>query len=86
MLKKIDRYILKKFMTTFFFTVLIFTMITETFTKEPVQRYVDTLAQNFPDTNILLSGYQIIAQNVQSQDNIRVLQSLGETVSFLDSH
>lgn len=39
----------------------IFTMISETFAKEPVQGYAETLSSNFPDSVILLSGYQVAA-------------------------
>ena len=43
MLKKIDRYILKKFMSTFFFTVLIFTMITVIIDfSEKVEKFVES--------------------------------------------
>lgn len=62
----------------------IFTMITETYAKRPVQKYVDELATTFPDTNLLLSGYQIAAQNVQSSENVDVLNSLDDTVDLLN--
>ncbi len=62
----------------------IFTMITETFAKEPVQSYVDRLSANFKETQILLSGYQVVAQNVSPPANVSVLQSLDQAMSFLD--
>ena len=61
----------------------IFTMITETFTREPVQKYVDRLASNFKDCHILLSGYQVIAQEVHPPQNISVLHSLDQALAFL---
>ncbi len=64
----------------------IFTMITETYAKSPVQKYVDELSASFQNCQILLSGYQVIAQNVRSQGNINVLRSLDETVQFLDEN
>lgn len=63
----------------------IFTIITETFTKHPVQKYVDELSQSFKYCQILLSGYQVIAQNVQPNGNVKVLSSLDETISFLNN-
>lgn len=63
----------------------IFTMITETFSKEPVQKYVDRLADNFPDCQILLSGYQVVAQKVDPADNISILKSLEQTMQLLNS-
>ena len=62
----------------------IFTMITESFATRPVQKYVDDLSQSFANSKILLSGYQVITQNVKSEGNVSVLSSLDETIDFLD--
>lgn len=62
----------------------IYTIISETFTKPLIKDYVDSLATTFPDTQILLSGYQVVSQNVQSDKNYSVLADLAETVAFLD--
>ncbi|WP_353483790.1 MerR family transcriptional regulator [Haliscomenobacter sp.] len=62
----------------------IFTMVTETFFKEPVQRYVDKLSETFPNCHILLSGYQVVAQKVSSAHNVTVLRSLDHTLDFLE--
>lgn len=62
----------------------IFTMITETYSNKPVQHYVDQLSQSFPTAEILLSGYQVVAQDVPSSENITVLRSLFEAIEILD--
>ncbi len=62
----------------------LFTMITETYAKRPVQKYVDELSENFTDTQILLSGYQVAAQNVTSSGNVSVLNSLDDTIELLN--
>lgn len=62
----------------------LFTMITETFTRQSVQQYVDNLSKTFPLSQILLSGYQVVAQGVRSSGNVVVLQSLDHAISFLD--
>jgi hypothetical protein len=62
----------------------LFTMITETSTKEPVQRYIDKLAENFPNCQILVSGYQVVAQAVNPPVNVSILRSLDHTLAFLD--
>lgn len=62
----------------------IFTMISETFAKEPVQRYVDKLSQTFPESTILLSGYQVVVQNVRAAENTLILKSLQQTIDFLN--
>jgi DNA-binding transcriptional MerR regulator len=61
----------------------IFTMISETFAKEPVQRYVDSMAESCPEARILLTGYQVVAQQVPSTKQVQVIQSLPETLDFL---
>ena len=62
-----------------------FTMISETFSREPVQSYVDKLAENFPDCKLLLSGYQVVAQQVSPPDNVTILRSLDHALEFLQA-
>ena len=62
----------------------IFTMITETFAKEPIQNYVDNLATTFTDCKILLTGYQVVAQNVEPKSNVSILRSLDQTLEILN--
>lgn len=61
-----------------------YTMITETFLKEPVQQYINTLATKFQKTKILVSGYQVITQNVKSTEKVVVLRNLDHTIQYLD--
>ncbi len=62
----------------------LFTMITETFSRQPVQQYVDMVTKALPTTQILLSGYQVVAQKVTLPSNALILKSLEQTVMFLD--
>jgi hypothetical protein len=62
----------------------VFTMITESFAREPVQRYVDKLCEIFSKSQVLLSGYQVVAQNVVPPRNGVILQSLEQTLGFLE--
>ncbi len=63
----------------------IYTMVSESYSDQPVKNYVDALSKRFPNCKILLSGYQIATQKIQSDKNIQVLNSLDETVSLLDN-
>lgn len=63
----------------------VFTMVTETFAKAPLRPYLEQISQIFPNTRLLVSGYQVIAQRISSNENIRVLKSLPETIDFLDA-
>ena len=69
---------------TIFQPQYLFTMITETFSNEPVQDYIDKLCEAFPERQILLTGYQMAAQHVQSTEQVKVLRSLQETIDFLN--
>ena len=62
----------------------LFTMISETYTQQPVQKYVDQLSETFPESQVLLSGYQVMSQSINRPDNVRLLGSLGDTISFLE--
>jgi DNA-binding transcriptional MerR regulator len=64
---------------------VVFTMITETFGKEPVQRYVDKLCDAFADSKVLLTGYQVIAQSVRPPSNGLVLDGLEEMLHFMEA-
>ena len=65
---------------------LVFTMITETFSKESVQQYVDHLAETFPGTRILLSGYQVVAQQVDAPEHVTILKSLDQMLRYFDQY
>ena len=45
-----------------------------------LQEFINTLSNTFPDTQILISGYQVVAQNAQPPANVRVAGSLDEIV------
>ena len=62
----------------------IYTMISEPFKKISINNYVDTLAKNFSDIELLFSGYEVAVQKVKSRDNVRVLGSLEETIGFME--
>lgn len=64
----------------------VFTMITETFAKESVSQYLDRLRSACPNSQILVSGYQVVAQQVRSTDRLQVLESLGEVIDWLNEH
>jgi len=63
----------------------IFTMVTETYTKTPVETYVNTLSTSFPDCQVLLSGYQIAVQQVKSADNVTTINSINDMIYFLNA-
>ncbi|MEM1328265.1 MAG: MerR family transcriptional regulator [Bacteroidota bacterium] len=63
----------------------IYTIITETLINNGVRKYAEQLKSSFQDCHILMSGYQIITQNIQSERQITVLKSLDQTIQFIDN-
>ncbi len=62
----------------------IFTILSESFNKEPVQRYLQNLSEAAADSQLLLTGYLVASHSIQLPENAKVLPSLGEAVEFLD--
>jgi MerR family transcriptional regulator, light-induced transcriptional regulator len=63
----------------------IFTMLNEPVLKLSVQQYVDKLASDFDNAQILLSGYQVVTKDIQLNDNVIILPSLDETIEFIEN-
>lgn len=63
----------------------IFTIFSESFNKEPVQRYLQNLAEAAEDSQLLLTGYLVASHSIQLPKNAKVLPSLGDTIQFLDN-
>lgn len=64
----------------------IYTIISESFSREPIQQYVNKLSEQCTQSRLLLSGYQLVAQPVQLPDNTLILKSLDQTLDFIDTH
>ena len=52
------------------------TVITSVPAQEEVQKYVYQLAKEFPDSRILLSGQQVVAQDIICPDNVDILPQI----------
>lgn len=54
----------------------IFTVITSVPGQDEVQKYVYKLAKEFPDSKILLSGNQVVGQDIDCPDNVEILTQI----------
>ncbi|MBB6001771.1 MerR family transcriptional regulator [Arcicella rosea] len=54
----------------------IFSVITSVPGQDEVQRYVYKLAKEFPDSIILLSGYQVVGQDIDCPDNVEIITQI----------
>ena len=62
----------------------VFTVLSETFNREPVQRYLSNLQAAVPDSHLLLTGYLMASQSATNLENATILPSLDDALTFLD--
>ncbi len=56
----------------------IFSVLTTVPSNHEVQPFVNRLASAFPDTQILLTGYQVVGQDITSPDNTTIINQISE--------
>jgi MerR family transcriptional regulator, light-induced transcriptional regulator len=59
------------------------TVITTSPSSEYIQEYIDTLAERFSKSQILLSGYQIVGQDLKFPENVKTLQYIRQIKEYL---
>ncbi|MCS7004804.1 MAG: MerR family transcriptional regulator [Cytophagales bacterium] len=63
---------------------VIMTIITSYPDIDNVQDYINELGRRFPDTDILLSGYQVVGQDLQLSPNMTVIPQFKYLVELLE--
>jgi len=61
-----------------------FTVITTSPSSEYVQEYIDALNERFEISNILLTGFQVLGQDLKIPPNVKVVQHLGHIKHMLE--
>ncbi|WKN30588.1 MerR family transcriptional regulator [Porifericola rhodea] len=64
----------------------ILTIFTTSPSSDQVEDYMDKLSKTFKDTQILLSGYQVIGQNLKTPDNIKIFARIDHIVQFVENN
>lgn len=64
----------------------IFTCITSAPSNEEVQPYVTRLCKQFPDTKIIMTGFQIVGQDIQIESNGMIVNKIDDLVQFVSHH
>ena len=54
----------------------IFTVITSIPGQNEIQKYVYKLAKEFPNSKILLTGYQVVGQDIDCPDNVEIITQI----------
>jgi DNA-binding transcriptional MerR regulator len=62
----------------------VFTILSETFNNEPIQRYIENLTEATANSHLLLTGYLSAANSMKMHENVTILPSLGDTIEFLE--
>jgi DNA-binding transcriptional MerR regulator len=55
---------------------VIFTVITSVPGQNEIQKYVYKLAKEFPESKILLTGYQVVGQDIDCPDNVEIVTQI----------
>ncbi|GAB2794869.1 MerR family transcriptional regulator [Rhabdobacter roseus] len=61
----------------------IFTAITSVPSNHEVQPYVDRLAGRFPESTILLTGYQVVGQDIQPASNTVIINKIDDLIEIV---
>lgn len=60
----------------------IFTAITSVPANNDVQPYADKLAARFPECTILLTGYQVVGQDIQVAENVKIINKIEDLIAL----
>lgn len=63
----------------------IMTIITTTPGQDAIQDYVDKLATKFKEAEILLSGYQIVGQDLDIPENAYLINKIEDLIEFVEN-
>ncbi len=62
---------------------VIFSIFTTSPTPEETQAYVYQLGQTFPNTSILLTGHQVVGQDIDCPDNVTIITRVQELIQMI---
>lgn len=60
----------------------IFSVITTVPGQDEIQPYVYKLAQRFPEAHLLLTGYQVVGQDIDAPENVTIINNIRELVEI----
>lgn len=62
------------------------TIITSISDLERIQQYIHQLSNKFPDSTILLSGYQVVGQDLETPENVKIIPNVRYMIDFVNEH
>lgn len=60
----------------------VFTLFNDSFTETPLQPYLDDISNHMKHCQVLISGYQTIAQNIKTKSNITILPGINDVQKY----
>lgn len=60
------------------------TVITSCMSYEEVQDYIYQVSEKFPDATILVSGYQVVGQDLETPDNVQIITHFKYLIQFVE--
>lgn len=52
--------------------------------QDQVQQYVNRLGDSFPESHVLLSGFQVIGQDLETRENVTIFNKIEDLVEFVE--
>ncbi|MEL6358276.1 MAG: helix-turn-helix-type transcriptional regulator, partial [Bacteroidota bacterium] len=62
----------------------LFTILSETFVREPVIQYLDGILEHLPNCKLLVTGYQVAVQHIPGHPRLQLLRSLNDTIALIE--
>ena len=62
----------------------LFTVITNSPGQDKIQDYINQLSKSFSESEILMTGYQVIGQDLKEPENIHFLTKLDDLISVIE--
>jgi hypothetical protein len=61
----------------------IFTIVTSVPGPDEIQNYINRLAKNFLQTKVLMSGFQVVGQDVEAPANVFIFKKLQDFIGYI---
>lgn len=62
----------------------LFSVITNSPSQDRIQEYINQLSEAFPESDILLTGFQVIGQDLTEPENVHFLNKMDDLVSVIE--
>ncbi|WP_080059545.1 MerR family transcriptional regulator [Spirosoma aerolatum] len=63
----------------------LFTVLTSSLANHEVQHFVNRLASTFPKAEVMLTGYQVVGQDIETPGNVSIITQINELIRIASS-